>query len=235
MPAGFKLPRGFSWLKGEKPAFSFVPPGEYWRLHKSPYGPTAANPRSEARLALVGTHDMLYAGDSLACALWETLLRNAEFGKGRKVIFDLDVLKGWSATKIALQRNDVLLLELGNPGLRALFPNNDSVEAVAVSHLLTTPKHKQTHQAAKRLRKELRAVGVSEMPALSWPSRQISTETVYLFYAPPMVEDWWVQASTPQALDTQLGYALIEAEFAARGFSLDPISFGAKVPDDADH
>lgn len=235
MPADFELPPGFSWLNGSLPKFRFVPPGEYWRLHKDPYGPTDANANSRARLALTGTHGMLYAGDSLACALWETLLRNAAFGKDRKVIFDLDALQGWHATKIALQCDDVLLLELGNPGLRGLFPDGDSVEAVAVAHLLGTPSHGLTHKPARLLFDELTAAGLPEMPVLSWPSRQISTETVYLFYAPPMAKDWWVQTGPSQPLGTAEGHALVEAEFAARGFTLDPISFGAEVPGDADH
>lgn len=229
------MPAGSKWCT-TAPALLTVSQGELWRIHQHAYSATGANPHSTARLALPGSHGMLYAADSLPGALWETLLRNSAFGPGYNVQFDLSRLKGYRATRIRLRRDDIPLLQLGRPGLLALFPEGDGPEVQAVTHLLTTPEHRATHAEARQLLADLAAVGVPEMPVLSWPSRQFPASTVYLAYAPPMAADWWEELDDPIALDDpDHGHVVIRDELAARGFTMRPISSDLpETDDDAD-
>ncbi|ASK94690.1 hypothetical protein KWH04_17740 [Xanthomonas campestris pv. trichodesmae] len=183
----------------------------------------AANPRSEARGALVGTHAMFYAADSLSGALWEAALRYVEIGRGRVAHFPLFKLRGLVASRIRPCRADLPLLELGRPGILALFPDGDGPEVLAVNALLATPRHQQTHPEFRQLQQDLQAVGVPDMPVLSWPSRQFPKSTVYLAYEPPMEASWWEVLDSPTALDDPAGHALIQAELARHGFTFEPL------------
>lgn len=216
------MPAGKPWCT-EAPDFRNVPTEPLWRVHPAAYAPLAANPRSEARGALVGTHAMFYAADSLSGALWEAMLRYAEVGHGRVARFPLFKLRGQVASRIRPRRADLPLLELGRPGILALFPDGDGPEVLAVNALLATPHHKDTHRDFRELHQDLQAVGVADMPVVSWPSRQFPKSTVYLAYAPPMDDTWWEVLDPPIALDSPAGHALIEAELADHGFTFEPL------------
>lgn len=226
------MPAGSKWCT-TRPDLLTVPTVDLWRIHDRTYAASAANPRSKARLALRGTHAMLYAADSLAGALWETLLRHSQIQPGRIAEFDLSRLDGQVASRIRLRRDDLPLLELGRPGLLALFPDGNGPEVQAVNRLLATPKHRGTHAEARRLFQDLQAVGVSDMPVLSWPSRQFPRSTVYLAYEPPMDDTWWEELGDPIALDDpDTGHKLLQRELAAHGFTWKPISSAATEPSD---
>lgn len=224
------MPAGSKWCAGY-PDLLTVPTVDLWRIHDRTYAASAANPRSKARWALRDTHAMLYAADSLAGALWETLLRYSQIRPGRVAEFDLSRLDGQVASRIRLRRADLPLLELGRPGLLSLFPDGDGPEVQAVNRLLTTPKHRGTHAEARRLFQDLQAVGVSDMPVLSWPSRQFPRSTVYLAYEPPMDDTWWEELGDPIALDDpDTGHKLLQRELADHGFTWKPISSDATEP-----
>jgi hypothetical protein len=216
------MPAGKPWCT-EAPDFRTVPTDPLWRVHPSVYGPLAANPRSEARGALVGTHAMFYTADSLSGALWEAALRYVEVGRGRVARFPLFKLRGLVASRIQPRRADLPLLELGRPGILSLFPDGDGPEVLAVNALLATPRHKETHPDFRQLLQDLQAAGVADMPVLSWPSRQFPKSTVYLAYAPPMEEAWWEALDSPIALDDAAGQALIRAELESHGFDFEPL------------
>ena len=226
------MPGGSKWLT-RKPDLITVPTTELWRIHSRAYSASGANPRSMARMALPGTHAMLYAADSLPGALWETLLRYSAIKPGRVAEFDLSRLDGQLASRIRLTRTDVPLLELSRPGLLSLFPEGDGPEVAAVSALLSTPNHASTHADARELLIELQAMGMHEMPVVSWQSRQFPKSTVFVAYEPPMDETWWEELGDPIELDNpSTGHALLEAELAKSGFTWRPIAIAAEDPDD---
>lgn len=216
------MPAGKPWCT-EAPDFRHLPTEPMWRVHPAVYGPLLANPGSEARGTLLGTHAMFYAADSLSGALWEAALRHVQVGRGRVARFPLFKLRGLVASRIRPIRTDIPLLELGRPGILSLFPDGDGPEVLAVNTLLANPKHAETHLEFRLLQQDLQAVGVSDMPVLSWPSRQFPRSTVYLAYAPPMDDSWWEVLDLPIALDSPAGHALIEAELASHGFAFEPL------------
>lgn len=216
------MPAGKPWCT-RRPDFLTMPTQNLWRVHPAAYGPLAANPRSEARGALVGTHAMFYAADSLSGALWEAALRHAVIGHGRVARFPLFKLRGLVASRIRPRRTDLPLLELGRPGILSLFPDGDGPEILAVNALLATPHHKDTHLEFRQLQQDLAAVGVSDMPVLSWPSRQFPKSTVYLAYEPPMDASCWEVLAPPTPLDDPAGHALIQDELARQGFVFEPL------------
>jgi hypothetical protein len=216
------MPAGKPWCT-EAPAFRTVPTDPLWCVRPAVYGPLAANPRSEARDALVGTHAMFSAADSLSGALWEAALRYVEVGRGRVARFPLFKLRGLGASRIRPRRAELPRLELGRPGILTLFPDGDGPEVVALNALLATPRHQETHPEFRKLAEDLQAVGVADMPVLSWPSRQFPKSTVYLAYAPHMEAAWWEVLDPPIALDDTAGLALIRAELESHGFDFEPL------------
>ena len=216
------MPAGKPWCT-EAPDFRNVPTEPMWRVHPQAYGPLAANRNSRARGALVGTHGMFFAADSLSGALWEATLRYAAVGRGRVARFPLFKLRGMVASRIRATRSDIPLLELGRPGILSLFPDGDGPEVLAVNSLLVNPKHEETHPEFRQLEQDLQSVGVVEMPVVSWPSRQFPKSTVYLAYDPPMVDSWWEVLGPPIALDSPAGLALIQDELASHGFTFEPL------------
>lgn len=224
------MPAGNPWVS-HAPRLRNVLTGEpFWHVYVESYGPLSGNPRSKARMALVDTHAMFYVADTLAGALWETVLRYIEPDEDRQVQIRPDLLKGMRAVQVRLKRDDVPLLELGQPGLRALFPI-DSAESVAVAAMLHDPLHANTHAEARQLHVELSNAGMTEMPVLSWPSRQLSTSTVYLAYEPPMDASWWEVAGPAIALDDALdGHPALHRELARHGFTWTPLATTATPP-----
>lgn len=224
------MPAGKPWLTC-RPSLRAAPaPLELWHVYHQNYGPLSANPASQARLALIGTHSMFYAADTLAGALWETVLRYVEPDENREVMVRTSLLTDMRAVPIRLVQRDVPLLELGQPGLRVLF-SADSKEAAAVASLLQDPVHSHTHAEARQLQADLDTFGIRNMPMLSWPSRQLSSSTVYLAYVPPMDEDWWTVAGDAIALDDSAqGHVMLQQELARHGFHWTPLATTATPP-----
>jgi hypothetical protein len=216
------MPAGSPWLQ-RPPRLQSMPTGvRFWHTYDERYGPLAANPFSRARMALVGTHAMYYVSTDLSGALWETVLRFVLPDAAGRVTVEQSTLQGQRAVQVVLDRAAVPLLPLGQPGLRDLFPT-DSAEAFAVAQLLANPNHLATHPEARALFGELQAMGVTDMPALSWPSRQNHTSTVYLAYDPPMLPDWWHVEGDAIALDDPAtGHPVLIAELARCGYTWAP-------------
>lgn len=214
------MPAGKPWCT-DAPDFRQVPVTPLWRVHDKAYGPLAANPRSTARFALLGSHAMFYAADSLSGALWEAVLRHVDIRRGRIARFPKFKLRDLVASRLQPQRADLPLLELGRPGVLSLFPDGDGPEMHALSELLATPRHGETYSEIRQLHQDLQAVGVADMPVLSWNSRQFPKSTVYLGYAPPMDDTWWEVLDAPIALDKPAGHELIRQELEQHGFELD--------------
>lgn len=174
-------------------------------------------------MALIGTHAMFYAADTPAGALWETVLRSVAITPNLKAHVLPVHLRGFDIVEIRARRADLPLLVLGQPGLRCLYPDPDSLQAQAVATLLHQPDHRVTHPEAAQLHAELLAVGVPAMPVLSWPSRMHQASTAYLAYAPPMDDTWWEVVSPPIALDGPgAGHTLVATAIASSGFSWAP-------------
>lgn len=224
------MPAGKPWFD-QRPTFRKLPSAQpFWHVYAEQYGPLAANPKSEGRLALTGTHGMFYAADSLAGALWETVLRYVTPDASRRVSLLADKLAGMRAVQVVLLRDDVNLLPLGQPELRDMFAI-DSAEAREVAAILHDPEHRNTHSAGRRLRDDLNRVGIAEMPVLSWPSRQLSSATVYLAYAPPMDGSWWQVNGTPIRLDDPVsGHQALHQALAPHGFVWTPLATSATPP-----
>jgi hypothetical protein len=224
------MPAGREWFPQRPSLRSLASTTKLWHVYSSSYGPLDANPKSKARLALVGTHGMFYAASTLAGALWETVLRNVEPDPFRRVLISSGSLSGMRAVPVSLLRNDVNLLPLGQPELRDLFPV-DSEEAREVAALLNDPNHSNTHGVARRIHEGLVRHGITEMPVLSWPSRQLNGATVYLAYSPPMDDSWWRVEGEPVELDDpNSGHPAVHETLRSHGFSWTPLATDAASP-----
>lgn len=224
------MPAGKPWLI-RTPSLRMAPTAQaLWHVYDQRYGPLSSNPYSTGRLALVGSHEMYYAADTLAGALWETVLRYVEPDENRQVQIRPGLLTGMRAVPVRLLRDDIPMIELGQPGLRTLFPI-DSDQAAAVAALLQDPAHTHTHAEARQLHQELDTFGFADMPILNWPSRQLSTSMVYLAYTPPMDDSWWTVAGGSIALDDPMeGHTALRQELARHGFHWAPLATAATPP-----
>jgi hypothetical protein len=223
------MPAGKPWI-ARKPRLKSVPDdAPFWRVYSSQFHPLSANRYSKARFALIepsagkeSVYGMFYVANDLSGVLWETVLRYVVPDEDGRVRVDTTKLSGMRAIRLELVRRDVPMLELGQPGLRNLFPH-DSEESVAVAKLIAEPDHALTHPEIRALRYGLKSHGIEHMPVLSWPSRQHNGSRVYLAYQPPMREDWWRVSGPPVALDEpDPGYRLIAHELARCGFVWEP-------------
>ncbi|KLC04013.1 hypothetical protein XP420_15455 [Xanthomonas perforans] len=183
-------------------------------------------------MALVRTHGMFYAADTAAGALWETVLRSVHVGPDLKAHVLPMHLHGYDIVQIQAQRSDLPLLALGQPGLRVLYPKPDSAAAQAVATLLQHPDHSVTHPEAVQLHAELQAVGIPDMPVLSWPSRMHHPSTAYLAYEEPMDSSWWQLVGPVISLDDPAtGYPVVSAALASSGFTwATPLATTATPP-----
>ncbi|WP_372364211.1 RES domain-containing protein (plasmid) [Xanthomonas sp. NCPPB 3583] len=225
------MPGGSPWC-AVTPTLQVVPQIPLWHVYKRGYHSLAPNPFSKARMALVGTHKMFYAADSAAGALWETVLRGVAVGANLQAHVLPMHLHGFDIVQIQAQRPDLPLLALGQPGLRALYHDPDSAAAQAVATLLHQPDHSVTHPEAVKLHSELQAVGIVDMPVLSWPSRMHHPSTAYLAYDEPMDSSWWQVVGPVISLDDPaIGYPLVAAALASSGFTwATPLATTATPP-----
>jgi hypothetical protein len=206
---------------------------DYWHVYPVAYSPLSANPYSTGRLAVVpvagGKSDlgMFYAASDLPGALWEVLLRHVAPDDQRHVHIDVAKLAGMRAVRLRL-RHAAPVLELGQPGLRVLFPINSP--GASRSRRCWQNRTRGPPTLTRALREDLVRVGMTDMPVLSWPSRQHHPSTVYLAYAPPMQDTWWEVIEDPLPLDTLAGYELVRNELARCGFIWEPLETDSTPP-----
>lgn len=218
-----------------------VPVIDYWHIYPHhlaaeatrPLNPTEANPCSQARCALIGTHAMWYAIDDFTAALWEVPLRKAML-RGRAVTFDSAKLQGLMAARLRPARSDVPLLDLEPEKIRRLLPDPDNDAAQELARSLVDKDHAPSHKVVRSLYQALQAAGITDMPALSWHSRMSRDFRVYLAYQPPMLSAWWHVQEEPVALDSPEGYRLIQIELGRRGYTWQPLAPSAERADDED-
>jgi len=226
------MPAGKPWVTSA-PKFLAVPTAEpFWHVYRKPYEATAYNPVSKARLALVGgTHAMYYVSNTLAGALWESVLRDTLVRPDLTCDVQTWALRDCYAVQVRLLRTDTPRLALEHPLRRQLF-DLGSAEDLAVDHLLRTPIHSDTHSEAQQLVQDLAAAGITDLPMLSWSSRQHQASTVYLSYAPPMDStDWDVVTGTEVPLDDPAhDYPAIRAEIKRCGFEWPKLATAATLP-----
>lgn len=213
------MPAGKPWLKVKPKTFP-MPMRDYWHVFREPYGALASNPASEARFALTRKLGMFYVAESLAAALWETLLRGIEPDSNGRVSIEADQLRGYRAAKLTLVKDDVHCLHFNTPRAKHLFPT-DSAEMRDLKRLVSSSDHARSRTEAERLYQELLAMSILDMPTLCWQSNQCSSSQAFLLYEPPMKQSWWI-ASDPIKMDTSVGYQALEEELRAHGFLWAP-------------
>lgn len=219
------MPAGEPWLIREPTWFS-LPTEPLYRVHLAQYDATSPNPNTRARFALPGTHAMLYAADSLEGALWEALLRYVVIPPGGRCVVPSANLKGQVVSRVKWVGAEARVLPLSRPGLLHLFPDGDGPAVAAVKAMTTTADHASTHPEAAALLNCLQGLTppVTEMPILSWKSRQFEDSTVYLSYHEPGAALNWVQEGPSKALDTPAGMLEIQDALRKHHFHWTPLN-----------
>jgi RES domain len=177
-----------------------------WHVYPSKYAPRAFNPSSRNRFALVPPPNqaMFYAGDSSACALWEAVLRNLVVDYKQPQHVDPAIVEGRSIAQLKLLQ-EIPILDLRAPHFRNISAN--SARHTEWQRLCIMPErdYDQTHAAARELLTVApRAAG------LSWHSRQITAQTAYVFYSPPLKPPAEFEVIDTIVLDQAAGWALID-------------------------
>jgi hypothetical protein len=177
-----------------------------WHVYPSKYEPRAFNASSRNRFALVPPPNqaMFYAGDSSACALWEAVLRNLVVDDKQPQHVDPAIVEGRSIAQLKLLQ-EIPILDLRAPHFRNLSAN--SARHTEWQRLCIVPErdYDQTHAAARELLTVApRAAG------LSWHSRQITAQTAYVFYSPPLKPPAEFEVIDTIVLDQAAGWALID-------------------------
>lgn len=219
------MPVGEYWFP-RSPAFHVLPQDRvYWHIYPertsegSKIRPRMANPASKARFALPSSHAMFYLGDTLSGVLWETLLRWIEPASTGEVEIALSTLTGMRAVQLRLTKKGVPWFPLTQPEMRMYGHKPDSDTWQKIQKHLQEPDHAETHAAARDLLLALEARGFTDMPVLSWASRQHQASNVYLAYQPPMGEDWWEVVGKSVPLDDINGHNLIRKCLSENGFT----------------
>ncbi|MEX3791376.1 RES domain-containing protein [Paraburkholderia sp. BR14374] len=190
--------------------------GSYWHVFPVEYPATSPNPRSEARLAWRdGSHSMFYAGETPAASLWETVLRDAAVRDG-SVYTDPSHLEGMALARLTLI-TDVPVIDLRTPYRREIVDANTSLDS-KWDHWLKQPEHDATHHVTEQLMSQLAAAGHETGAALRWHSRQGGSDSVVLFFAPPMNPAWWIyEQAEVVRLDSDDGHAKISEALVRQG------------------
>jgi RES domain len=187
--------------------YTLLPAGTVlWHVHPSKYEPRAFNPSSRNRFALVPPPDqaMFYAGDSSACALWEAVLRNLVVDDKQPQHVDPAIVEGRSITQLQLLQ-ELPILDLRPPHIRHLSTN--TARHIEWQRLCVVPErdYGQTHAAAREL-----LTAAPRAAGFSWHSRQITAQTAYVFYSPPLKPPAEFDVVSAIALDQPEGWVLID-------------------------
>jgi hypothetical protein len=184
-----------------------------WHVYPSKYEPRAFNPSSRNRFALVPPPDqaMFYAGDSSACALWEAVLRNLVLDDRQPQHVDPVLVEGRSITQLRLLQ-EIPILDLRAPHFRHLSAN--AARHTEWQRLCVVPErdYYQTHAAAREL-----LTFASRTAGLSWHSRQITAQTAYVFYSPPLAPPAEFDVIDTIVLDEPAGWAHIDQALKSVG------------------
>jgi hypothetical protein len=177
-----------------------------WHVYPSKYEPRAFNPSSRNRFVLVPPPDraMFYAGDSSACALWEAVLRNLVVDDKQPQHVDPAIVEGRSIAQLKLLQ-ELPILDLRAPHFRRLSVN--TARHTEWQRLCVVPErdYDQTHAAAREL-----LTAAPRAAGLSWHSRQITAQTAYVFYSPPLNPPAEFDVIDAIALNQPEGWALID-------------------------
>lgn len=214
------MPAGDPWFK-KAPKLFPMPDCRYWHVYREPYEPLSTNRCSEGRFALTRSLGMFYVADTMAGAMWETILRNVAPDDVCRVNIEAADLDGFRVAELCLEHPVPQCLHLNDPRNRHLFPQN-SKEAKSLRRHVTTPVHSRTRIWADRLRSELSKVGLADLPPLCWQSNQLSSSQAYLLYEPPMESSWWRVVGAAIELDTQVGRDELQRELNCHGFKWAP-------------
>jgi hypothetical protein len=185
---------------------------ELWHVYKDSYSPTSFNPHANGRFAArtaTPARAMLYAGESAAGALWETVLRDVVPQAAPPHDVELPPLNGYQIARLRLLR-DADLLDLGRLGVRWIA-GADLKLRDRITMLTTVPKYTATHHEAARLLTALPRAG-----CLQWPSKQTGAEIAYVFYEPPLSAKHFAAVETIP-LDSPAGEQLIDQALARAG------------------
>lgn len=178
-----------------------------WHVYPSKYEPSAFNPSSRNRFALLPPPDqaMFYAGDSSTCALWEAVLRNLVVDDKQPQHVDPAIVEGRSIAQLKLLQ-EIPILDLRAPHFRNLSAN--FARHTEWQRLCVVPErdYSQTHAAAREL-----LTAAPRAAGLSWHSRQITAQTAYVFYSPPLTPPAEFDVIDTIALDQPEGWALIDS------------------------
>ncbi len=184
-----------------------------WHVYPSKYEPRAFNPSSRNRFALLPPPDqaMFYAGDSSACALWEAVLRNLVVDDKQPQHVDPALVEGRSIAQLKLLQ-EIPILDLRAPHFRRLSAN--SARHTEWQLLCVAPErdYGQTHTAAREL-----LIAAPRAGGLSWHSRQITAQTAYVFYSPPLTPPTEFNVIDTITLDQPAGWALIDQALKIAG------------------
>jgi hypothetical protein len=177
-----------------------------WHVYPSKYEPRAFNLSSRNRFALVPPPDqaMFYAGDNSDCALWEAVLRNLVVDDKQPQHVDPAMVEGRSIAQLKLLQA-IPILDLRAPHFRHL--SADTARHTEWQRLCVVPErdYGQTHMAAREL-----VTAAPRAAGLSWHSRQITAQTAYVFYSPPLTAATEFEVIDTIVLDHASGWALID-------------------------
>jgi hypothetical protein len=177
-----------------------------WHVYPSKYEPRAFNPNSRNRFALLPPPDqaMFYAGDSFACALWEAVLRNLVVDDKQPQHVDPALVEGRSIVQLRLLQ-EIPILDLRAPHFRNLSAS--PARHTGWQRLCIVPErdYGQTHTAAREL-----LAAAPRAAGMSWHSRQITAQTAYVFYSPPLRPPAEFEMIEAIALDQPAGWGLVD-------------------------
>jgi hypothetical protein len=202
-----------------------------WHVYPARFDALAFNPVSLNRFAAQPPPpdcEMYYAGDSSACAVWEVVLRNLVVDEDDKKPQHIDpkLIEGRSIVEVELTE-DLKILDLRSPKHRRL--SSDPARHSEWQQLMIEPeaRYSETHAEAKRLR-----AAAPEMAGLRWNSRQISTQSAFVFYRPPHLAGSFRVVKSHE-LDTPEGWTLIDAALDVVGVKrLGATALAAELADD---
>jgi hypothetical protein len=177
-----------------------------WHVYPSKFKPHAFNPDSRNRFALVPPPDqaMFYAGDCSACGLWEAILRNLVVDEKQPQHVDPAIVKGRSIAQLKLLQ-EVLVLDLRSPHFRNLSVSAERHAEWQRLCIVPERHYDLTHVAAREL-----VTAAPRAAGLSWHSRQMSAQTAYVFYTPPLKPPAEFEVIDAIELDRPAGWALID-------------------------
>lgn len=177
-----------------------------WHVYPTKYEPCAFNPNSRNRfsLSLPPNRGMFYAGDTSACTLWETVLRNLVVEDRQPQHVDPAIVEGRSIAQLRLIQ-DVPILDLRAPHFRHL--SADPARHTEWQRLCVVPEsdYAQTHAAAREL-----LMAAPRAAGLSWHSRQLAAHAAYVLYSPPLESSAVFDVASAIALDQPQGWALVD-------------------------